>query len=693
MLSTRVIPPAALVALAVAPAPVVAADPAGVDFFEKKVRPVLVANCYKCHSAEANRFKGGLAVDTRGGLTQGGDTGPAVVPGKPKESLILKALRHDGLKMPNDSTKLPDEVIADFEKWVAMGAPDPRDGKSTAKKGIDWADARKHWAYQPVKPPAAPAVKDAAWPRGDLDRHVLAKIEAKGLAPAADAAPHTLIRRMTFALTGLPPTPDEVAAFEKAFAADPDQAVATAADRLLASPRFGEYWARHWMDGVRYDQLHPGVGHYRDWLIRALNADLPYDRFVTMQLAGDLLPAAGNPRADDDRLIATHMLTLNLGEMDVVEGMVEVAGQQFLGLSINCAKCHDHKFDALTQHDYYALAGVFTSTGVAGAQKGEFTTAVSLTTAPAAKVPTLRDSAKFLGDTNLLVRGERSQKGPVVPRRFPAVLAGDAQTPLGKLTKGSGRLELANWVASKDNPLTARVMANRVWTWATGRPVVGTPNDFGRLGDRPVNPELLDHLAARFVADGWSVKKLLKGVVTSRTFRQGSRPADAVRAADPENALLARMPVRRLDAEQLADALYFVGGVLDLGTPPLDARQAGGAPKPPGVEKDRAAVGGYRAVHGIGLIPAKMFDAADPDLLTVRRDESVTAPQMLFFLNNPSVHALTKLAAKRAGSTEAATRLLLGRGPTPAEAAFAGKNGLDRYCHLLLCSSEFLYVE
>jgi cytochrome c553 len=679
---------------ALAPAPAAAADPAGVDFFEKKVRPVLVGQCYKCHSAEANTFKGGLAVDTRGGLTQGGDTGPAVVPGKPKESLILKALRHDGLKMPNDTTKLPDEVAADFEKWVAMGAPDPRDGKSTARKGIDWAEARKHWAYQPVKPPAAPAVKDAGWPRTDLDRHVLSRIEAKGLAPAPDAAPHTLLRRMTFALTGLPPTPDELAAFEAAFSADPDKAVAAAADRLLASPRFGEYWARHWMDGVRYDQAAPGVGHYRDWLIRAFNADLPYDRFVTLQLAGDLLPPAGDPRADDDRRIATHMLTLNLGEMDVIEGMMEVAGQQLLGLSVNCAKCHDHKFDAFTQHDYYALAGVFTSTGVAGAPKGEFTTAVTLATAPGAKVPTLRDSVKSAGDTNLLVRGEKSQKGPVVPRRFPVVLAGDNQTPLGKFTKGSGRLELANWVASKDNPLTARVMVNRVWTWATGRAIVGTPNDFGAMGDKPVNPELLDHLAARFVADGWSVKALLKGVVTSRTFRQGSRAIGAVLAADPENALLARMPVRRLDAEQLADTLHFVGGVLDLGSPPLDAKPNGpGALKPPAVEKDRGAVGGYRAVHGVGLIPAKMFDAADPDLLTVRRDESVTAPQMLFFLNNPGVHQLAKLAAKRAGSPEAATRLLLGRGPTPAEAAFAGKHGLDRYCHLLLCSSEFLYVE
>jgi len=418
-----------------------AVDPAkDVNFFEKKIRPVLVDQCYKCHSAEAKKFKGGLAVDTREGLLLGGDTGPAVVPGDAKKSLLIKALKHDGLKMPNETTKLSDAVIADFEAWVTAGATDPRDGKATVKNGVDYVEGRKHWSYQPVRVPAVPAVKNASWAKAEFDKHVLAKIEARGLTPAADATPPQLIRRMTFAVTGLPPTPEETAALEAAYAKDADAAVGAAADRLLASPRFGEYWAVHWMDGVRFDQLHQSSDIYRAWLIRAFNSNLPYDKFVTYQLAGDQLAPSGDKATDEDRLTATHMLTLNLGEMDFVEGCVEVVGQQFLGVSINCAKCHDHKFDAYTQQDYYALAGVFTSTGTAGFVKADF----PAYEVSGGKVMGLKDNPKKVGDTKLLIRGERSTPGPVVPRRFPLVLAGDTPTPLSQLTKGSGRLELAN---------------------------------------------------------------------------------------------------------------------------------------------------------------------------------------------------------------------------------------------------------
>lgn len=668
-----------------------AADPAkGVDFFEKKIRPVLVEQCYKCHSADAKKFKGGLALDTRAGLIQGGDTGPAIAPGDAKKSLLIKALKHDGLKMPNETMKLPDAVIADFEAWITAGATDPRDGKSPVKKGIDYVEGRKHWSYQPVRVPPVPTVKNSVWAKTDFDKYVLSKVEAKGLAPAADATPSQLIRRMTFAITGLPPTPEETAAFEADSAKNPDAAVAAAADRLLASPRFGEYWAVHWMDGVRFDQLHQSSDIYRAWLIRAFNSGLPYDQFVKYQLAGDLLPPSGTKEVDEDRLTATHMLTLNLGEMDYIEGCVEVVGQQFLGVSINCAKCHDHKFDAYTQQDYYALAGVFTSTGTAGFVKADF----PAYEVAGGKVMGLKDVPKKIGDTKLLIRGEKSTPGAVVPRRFPLVLAGDTPTPLSQLTKGSGRLELANWIADAKNPLTARVMANRIWMWTTGIPLVGTPNDFGVVGEKPINPELLDALSAKF-AGNWSVKGLVKDIVTSRTFRQSATPTAGVQAADPQNQLLARMPVRRLDAEQIVDALYFVGGVLDCEPPPLGTKLAGrGAPKK---NNDKNFLGAYRAVYGIGTIPAAMFDAADPDLLTIRRDESVTAPQMLFFLNNPTVHKLAAVIAKRAGNVDAAARILLGRGLTaaekPAAEAFAKKNGLERYCHLLLCSSEFCYVE
>lgn len=675
------------------------ADTRGVEFFEKKVRPVLVEQCYKCHSAEANKTKGGLALDTRAGLREGGESGPAVVPGDPAKGTLLKALRHDGVvKMPNEQKKLPDAVIADFEAWVKMGAPDPRDGKSAARKGIDYAEARRHWAYTPVKPVAPPVVKDGAWPANDLDRFVLAGIEAKGLKPAADAAKGAWLRRVTFDLTGLPPTPDDVTAFLKD---DSPEAHAKVVDRLLASPRFGEHWARHWLDGVRFDQAIPTTDRYRDWVVRALNADLPYDEFVKYQLAGDLLPKTADAKVQADRIAATQFLALSYREMDPVEGMVEVFGQHVLGVSINCAKCHDHKLDAFSQLDYYALAGVFTSSAVAGT-RGPATGGVELPGEPGVKVLAVTDSAKGVGDTNLLIRGEKTQKGPVVPRRFPLALAGDAQTPVGKLTRDSGRLELANWAAAKDNPLTARVFANRVWQRLFGAGIVRTPNDFGLSGDPPTHPELLDFLAGRFVESGWSVKKLVREVVLSRTYRQ-SAVNPAARAADAENRLVARVPVRRLSYEQIVDNLNAVGGLLTFDVPP-PPKNANLLPRFAGKDPNQTA---YRALYHEDPQLRNLFDGADPDLITDARDASVTAPQMLFFLNNPQVIATAGKVARRAealaGTPDAGARIaaaytiLFARAPTDAERAAAGKylakNTLDKLCHVLLCSSEFIYLE
>lgn len=693
--------------MAIVPSSAFAADPKGVDFFEKKIRPVLIEHCYACHSAEAKKSKGDLVVDTRAGLLMGGETGPAVVPNDPVKSILMKAIRHEGPKMPNAQKKLSDEIIADFETWIKLGAPDPRDGKAVVKKGIDYDEGRKHWAYQPVKISPAPSVKNGNWTKSDLDKYVLAAIEAKGMTPSADAAPHTLIRRMSFAITGLPPTPDEVKAFEKAYAANPDTAMSELADRLLASAQYGEYWARHWMDGVRFDQGAQSIGYYREWLIRSFNSGQAYDQFIIWQLAGDLLPLSGNEKLDDDKRIAAQMHVLNLGEMDRIEGMIEVTAQQFLGVSINCAKCHDHKFDAYTQEDYYALAGIFTSTGFTGSYKAD-APPLELKTYPNSKISTVVDSTKGIGDTKLLIRGERNQPGAVVPRRFPIVLAGDKQTPIGQLTKGSGRLELAQWVASSSNPLTARVMANRVWTWVTGQPIVGSTSDFGAMGDKPINPELLDYLADRFVKSGWSIQSLIKDIVTSRTFRQSSRPGAELVKADPENKLLARMPVRRLDAEQLTDSLYYIADGLLTTYPDPNDRVNGtfGALKTRNAGKDD--IKAYRSTFGIGLIPAKMFDCADPDLITTRRDESVTAPQLLFFLNNPTLHRIGSIVAKKADTMagegadgpakiKAAYQIVLSREPSAAELAeadaFVKKHGIDRFGHLLLCTSEFSYVE
>lgn len=603
--------------------------------------------------------------------------------------------------MPNASKKLPDAVIADFETWIAMGGPDPRDGKSTARKGVDYDEGRRHWSYQAVRV-KDPSVKEARWAKTGIDRYLLAKLESKGLRPNDDALPHAILRRLSFAIIGLPPTPEESISFEKAHAANADDAIRTAVDRLLDSPRFGEYWARHWMDGVRYDQQAQSIDRYVDWLVRAFNQDMPYDRFIAMQLAGDLLPATGSKQGDDDRLVATQLLTLNLGEMDVVEGCIEVTGQQFLGLSINCAKCHDHKFDAFSQADYYALAGIFTSTDFAGSRNSKaFPKGIQLQS-EAGMILCLQEGKA--ADTNLLIRGERSQRGPVIERRFPIVLAGDKQRPLSAATKGSGRQELAQWIASADNPLTARVMANRVWDWFVGQPLVGTPSDFGVQGERPTHPELLDYLADRFVKQGWSIKALIREIATSRVLRVSSRASDSLRTGDPDNNHYTRMPLRRLDAEQLADAIYYSADRLVFERPPFNLRLAGrGAPPVDASKKNNDAVRFYRAVYGLDQTYGKLFDMADPDLLTVRRDSSVTAPQMLYFLNNGTVAKMGAAVAKLAsGATaeakvEAAYRRLLGRSPTAEEVAlstaFVDRQGLEKLCHLLLCSSEFSYLE
>jgi hypothetical protein len=673
----------------------------GLEFFEKKIRPALVEHCYKCHSAEANKAKGSLALDTRAGMIEGGDNGPAVVPGEPGKGTLLKALRHDGaVKMPNEQKKLPDSVIADFEAWVKMGAPDPRDRKSVVKKGIDIAEARRHWAYQPVKRPAVPPVKDGQWPANDIDRFVLAQIEAKGLAPAADAAKWAWLRRVSFDLTGLPPTPEEVDAFLKDDAPD---AHAKVVDRLLASPRFGEQWARYWLDGVRFGPSIATVDRYRDWVVRAINADLPYDRFVAYQIAGDLLPNANDDKDRADRLAATQFLALSFREMDPVEGMVEVFGQQVLGVSINCAKCHDHKLDAYTQHDYYALAGVFTSSRIVGSKNPQ-TDGVEVPGEEGTKIlATVEGNAKTVGDTNLLIRGEKTQKGPLEPRRFPIVLAGEAQTPLGQVTNKSGRLELATWATSKGNPLVARVFVNRVWQRLFGAAIVRTPNDFGLSGNAPTHPHLLDSLAYRFANEqGWSVKRLVREIAISHTYRESTSNGVA-QSADPGNLLVARVPVRRLSYEQIIDNLNSTGGMLTFEIPP---RAKNPQPPPRFAGKDPHAPA-YRALYHDDAQLRSLFDGADSELITEARDSSVTAPQMLFFMNHPQVVVIAGKVARRAetlagkmepdAKLDAVYKLLFAHPPTDAERGTARKyiagNGFEKLCHVLLCSSEFIYLE
>jgi hypothetical protein len=351
-------------------------DPAGVRFFEQKIRPVLVDQCYKCHAAGAKKLRGGLSLDTRAGLLKGGDSGPAIVSGNPGASLLIRALSHDGLQMP-PAGKLPAAVLADFKRWVEMGAPDPRDGRAAPlRAGIDVETGRKFWAFRPPCLPAVPPVKDAAWPRGDIDRFILAGLEAKGLRPARDAERATLLRRVTLDLTGLPPTPEEAAAFLADQAPD---AFAKVVERLLASPAFGERWGRHWLDVARYADSNGkdenltfhDAWRYRDHVITAFNEDLPCDRFLREQLAGDLLPAATQSQRDR-QLVATGFLVVGpkmlfdrdrlKRKMDVVDEQIDTLGRALLGLTVGCARCHDHKYDPIPTADYYALAGVFAST-------------------------------------------------------------------------------------------------------------------------------------------------------------------------------------------------------------------------------------------------------------------------------------------------------------------------------------------
>jgi cytochrome c553 len=708
----------------------------GVAFFEKKIRPVLIAECYKCHSAEKDsKVRGGLTLDTRDGLRKGGDSGPAIVLGNASRSLLVKAIKHadDKLAMP-PKKKLADNVVRDFEQWVTMGAPDPRDGTRAVRSEIDIEKGRAHWAFQPVKKPAAPAVKNAAWPRSDVDRHLLTALEAKGLSPVEDADRRTLIRRVTFDLTGLPPTPEEVEAFVKDAS---EKAFEKVVDRLLQSPRFGERFGRHWLDVARYAETsgkavnlsYPHAWRYRDWVIAAFNADKPYDQFVKEQLAGDLLPSS-NAQEKAERQIATGFLALGPKlhnernrlqfEMDVVDEQIDATTQAFLGLTVACARCHDHKFDPVPQKDYYALAGIFRSTetlygtirliqnahpsalATLGADSGQPAGVEKLSPrgretltrqldrlkqrrdelrkeGPAASLnqniflsiqiqtqQSRLDSYDAEGNPKLLAmgvrergfprdsvayqRGEVDKPGDRVPRGFVQV----ASREPARITRGSGRHELADWLASADNPLTARVMANRVWGWLFGRGLVASPDNFGTTGEKPSHPELLDYLAASFVEHGWSVKKLVRQLVLTRTYELASTHSDKCYEIDPENTLLWRMSKRRLEAEALRDAMLFVAGELAV-TPPVGSEIAKlGEGFANGVARLGPIDGRtkYRSVYlpvarDVHLDSLALFDFADSSVVVGERATTSVPAQSLFLLNNPFVIRLSEVAARR----------------------------------------------
>jgi hypothetical protein len=819
-----------------APVSADAPTPEQLAFFEKKIRPVLVDNCYKCHSAEADKIKGGLALDTRAGLRAGGESGPVIVPGSPERSKLIAALRsrNPDTAMPPKG-KLADGVIADFEAWVKMGAPDPRDGKAAAPKKyeIDLVKGREFWAFQPPKAVPAPVVSDPGV-TSPIDAFLLARLEQTGLRPAGAADRRTLIRRVYLDLTGLPPTPEEVEAFVADAAAD---AFETVVDRLLASPRFGERWGRHWLDVARYAEStgkavnmnYPHAWRYRDYAIAAFNADKPYDRFVREQLAGDLMPT-DDPKVRAERLVATGFLAIGPKllnersglqfELDVADEQIDATTQAFLGLTAACARCHDHKFDPIPQKDYYALAGIFRSTetcygtvrfvqsqhpsptlplpkdcGLPAGTTEKLTAEEKArvekqiadlnkqiaeakdpirTLFPRAQVALLHarlDAYNADGSPKLLAMGVRDKPagrggaggpggfrpGGFGPRGGGGASAAIADSPVYdrgepekpsptpvprgtlqviskaplKIPGGrSGRLELANWIASRDNPLTARVMVNRVWLHLFGRGLVPTADNFGAAGQPPTHPELLDYLALSFTEHGWSVKKLIKSIVMTRAYQRDSKNDPKNDEADPEDALVWRMSPRRLDAEAMRDSMLAVSGQLD-DRPPVGSAVARAGEGPPARAGASVfpAINDPRNVNRSVYLPIvrdnlpdalALFDAPDPSLIVADRPTTTVPAQGLFLLNNPFVIRCAEAAADKllAGTTTDTERVraaylsFYGRAPSETElanaerflAAYTARLAADRvppgrrqrdtwaaFAQALFASAEFQY--
>jgi mono/diheme cytochrome c family protein len=749
--------------------------------FEEKVLPLLRAHCFKCHSHQADRIKGGLVLDSVAAMLAGGDTGPAIVPGHPEKSLLIAAVNHAGeLKMPAKADKLAAADIAILEQWVKDGAPAPQTGQTSStlpngpakRAGKITDEDRAWWAYQRLKPvPVPPAPKSAA-ARNEIDHFIFSRLEADGLKPAAEAARATLARRLYFDLWGLPPAPEDVEGFVRDAAPD---AYERLVDRLLASPRYGERWARYWLDLVRYadsdgyrlDSYRPHAWRYRDYVIHAFNTDKPYDRFVQEQLAGDeLFP--GDPEAT----IATGYLVHWIYEYNnrdaegqwknILIDITDTTGDVFLGAGMQCARCHDHKFDPILQKDYYALQAFFGAliapeeTVVATeaqrrdharrAKAWEQKTAAirsQITAIESKHLQSAQRSAveKFPEEVQAMLakpvaertpyehqvaelayrqvtyeyarldsrlKGEEKEKylalkkqlsefdelkpeplpvamaafdlGPkappiTIPKKGdapvePAFLTvlGEAPPAIRPLANSTGRRSaLALWLTQPDHPFTARVLVNRLWQQHFGRGLAANASDFGKLGEKPSHPELLDWLANRFVADGWSLKKLHRLIVTSATYRQSahSEIADAAKLKDPENRLLWRANTRRLEAEQIRDAVYAVTGELDL--------QAGG-PGSNFSEPRRSIYCKFMRNTRDPLIDA--FDAPFWFQSASSRDTTTTPVQSLLLINSQFMlqraRALAQRLEQEGSMDEAATvrrayQLTFGRPPSPAE--------------------------
>lgn len=807
-------------------------SPEHTEFFESKIRPALIKHCYKCHAEEGDKVKGGLLLDTRASSQSGGDSGPAVVPFDLNESLLITAIRYEDstLEMP-PKYKLDADVIADFEKWIEMGAPDPRERRSSTgapeeyTNTIDIEEGRKHWAYQvPVKPRVPEISTDEVPVKNPIDAFVRQKQEEAGFDAPASADAQNILRRLYFDLVGLPPSPEEMNDFVRQYEIDADDAVSGLVDRLLETDQFGERWGRRWLDVARYGEssgketnaTFPHAWRYRDYVIDSFNEDKPINQFIIEQLAGDLLDAENEEDAAEN-VIATGFLaigTKGLNEQnarqfrfDLVDEQIDTTTQAFLGTTAACARCHDHKFDPIPMSDYYSLAGIFLSSNTM------FGTAEALQNRKATELIPLPDSlaggfaeksmgelidlemqldmlqerldelnveartARREGDNDRVVQirqqslGLRNRVGinrrilagynesgkaiPVAmgmqdhPDPFDAqiLIRGEEDNPTeGRAPRGflqvikthdeepipsdeSGRLQMAHWITSPENPLTSRVFVNRVWSWMFGEGIVRSVDNFGTTGEAPTHPELLDYLAVRFLELDWSVKDLVREIATSDAYRMSSEHDEASFEKDPENTHLWRFNKRRLDAEAIRDATLAVSGKLDPERPDgsLVSRAGDGFVGRNIQETELNAATDVRSVYlpiVRGLVPESLalFDFADPSLLSGKREITTVPSQALYMMNSGFVIENAEAMAReltvdlklRGGPlvTEAFQRCY-SRPPTAEEGrktkafidrflATAKESGMEEdrarilalttFCQSLISSAEFRYL-
>ncbi|QDT09479.1 PSD1 and planctomycete cytochrome C domain-containing protein [Planctomycetes bacterium K23_9] len=687
-----------------------------IEFFERKIRPVLVQHCYECHSGDSDVIQGGLRLDHPDAMVRGGDNGAAVMPGEPEKSLLLAAIRYEEMEMPPDG-KLSEAVAQDFEKWIALGAADPRANDSLPQSNpasdIDWDQARAFWSFQEPIKHQPPSAKATDWAAGKIDAFVLHRLESAGIAPNAAADRQTLIRRVTFDLTGLPPTPRDV---ERFLSDDSPTSYQRLIERLLSDPRRAERWSRMWLDVVRYaeDQAHivggndsltyPNAYRYRDWVISALAGDMPFDQFIKLQLAADLI-------VPDDQDAHLALGLLGLGPKyyrrndptvmaDEWEDRIDTVSRGLIGLTVACARCHDHKFDPIPTSDYYALAGVFAGTEMFNRpindtvekqtgkkKKGE-------AKKPQDAVHIVREGKPT--DIAIQIRGDATNKGPLVERTFLTVLS---KQPI-PLSNGSGRGDLANAIADRKNPLTARVIVNRIWMQLMGAPLVATPSNFGKFGSRPTHPQLLDDLSVRFMENDWSLKWLQREIVLSSTYRQSSDIDPAKAAIDPENTLRWRMNRRRLSAEGYRDALLAVAGRMET--------SIGGVSIEPDTKDSRRRTL-YSKISRLGLNPLlARFDFPDPNAHSAKRHETTTPLQKLFLLNSPFLIAQSTALSDRIPITsqshqsaiQTAYQTLYARQPTRQEITLGENYLLDgsqqawpQYLQALLISNEMFMID